>query len=86
MFFMQGSLHQLALELGELEGEIIEFSGDSLICERLREMGLHQGVRLAVIGRAPWRGPWLVQFKHVCVALRPEEAECPILKLVAKKI
>ena len=83
---MQGSLHQLALELGELKGEIIEFSGDPLLCERLREMGLHQGVRLTVIGRAPWKGPWLVQFKQVCVALRAEEAECPIVKLLPKKI
>ncbi len=82
---MQGSLHQLATEFGELEGEIIGFSGDLLICERLREMGLHQGAQIKVVGRAPWRGPWLVQFKQVCLALRTEEAECPILKLTSKK-
>ncbi len=81
---MQGSLHTLASELGKLEGEIIGFSGDQAVCERLHEMGLHQGVVLKVVGRAPWKGPWLVQFKTTCIALRIEEAACPIIKLIQK--
>ncbi len=81
---MQASLHQLATEYGLFEGEIVGFSGDDAICERLHEMGLHQGIVLKVVGRAPWKGPWLVQFKMTCLALRIEEAECPVLKLIQK--
>jgi len=83
---MQGNLHQLALKLGEFEAEVIGFDGDPLVCERLHEMGLHQGINLKVIGRAPWKGPWLVHFKNTCLALRTEEATCPLLKITSQKV
>lgn len=81
---MQDSLHQLATKFGNIEGEIVGFSGDQKICERLHEMGLYQGLSLRVIGRAPWGGPWLVQFHTTSLALRAEEAECPILVMKSK--
>ncbi len=78
---MQDNLHNLATQLGTFEGEIVGFSGDPLLCERLHEMGLHQGLSLKVVGRAPWQGPWLVQFHTTHLALRVEEAKCPVLIL-----
>jgi Fe2+ transport system protein FeoA len=60
--------------------EIIDFKGPEAICERLHEMGLHRGQRIHVLGRAPLRGPLLIQFGTSFLALRAEEAQCTLIQ------
>lgn len=55
---------------------IKEFVGPAEIVERLKEMGLHLGIRVLYQGRAPFRGPHLIRFGSTVVALRDEEAAC----------
>ena len=59
---------------------IVGFSGEPLVSERLKEMGLHQGLEIEMIGRAPFGGPILFQFGNTVLALRIEEAECAIIQ------
>lgn len=68
--------HPLPAEL-----EITSFTGDEGICERLHEMGLHRGQHLRVVGRAPLRGPLLIQFGTSFLALRAEEAQCTLIQI-----
>lgn len=63
-----------------LRGRIQGFSGDQLIIERLKEMGLHQGLEVQVVGRAPFGGPLLFRFGNTVLALRAEEAECTLIE------
>ncbi|MBK9322609.1 MAG: ferrous iron transport protein A [Bdellovibrionaceae bacterium] len=60
--------------------EITDFKGVSVICERLHEMGLHRGQKIRLIGRAPLKGPLIVQFGTSFLALRAEEAECTLIQ------
>lgn len=60
--------------------EIVGFTGAPAICERLHEMGLHQGQVITLVGRAPLRGPLLIQFGTSFVALRAEEAQCTLIQ------
>lgn len=52
------------------------FCGESLICDRLYELGLRPGIELELTGRAPLQGPFLFRYQNVVLALRPEEAAC----------
>lgn len=56
------------------------FSGDPLVIERLKEMGLHQGLELEPVGRAPFGGPLLFRFGSTVLALRTEEAACTLIQ------
>jgi ferrous iron transport protein A len=56
--------------------EISEFQGDSVILERMHELGLRIGVQLKFIRRAPFSGPFLFQVSTTLLALREEELEC----------
>jgi ferrous iron transport protein A len=58
------------------------FQGPESLQERLREMGIYSGLVLKVKGRAPWKGPWLVEYSETVMALREEEAQCLIVKSV----
>lgn len=60
--------------------EILEIKGADAICERLHEMGLHKGLKIKLLGRAPLRGPLLIQFGTSFIALRAEEAECTLIQ------
>lgn len=60
--------------------EILEFKGAPDICERLHEMGLHKGLKIKLLGRAPLRGPLLIQFGTSFIALRAEEAQCTLIQ------
>lgn len=65
-------------------GQIVEIQslgGEILIRERLHEMGLHSGMLVTILGRAPFGGPLLVRFKTSFLALRNEEAQCAIVLL-----
>ena len=66
---------ELTEKSNRFEAEIIGFEGDPLLHERLFEMGLALGLTLKVLGRAPFKGPWVVQWNMTMVALRQEEAE-----------
>lgn len=55
---------------------VVGFSGDHLIIERLKEMGLHKGLELEYIGRAPLKGPMIYRFGNTVLALRAKEAAC----------
>jgi ferrous iron transport protein A len=56
--------------------EILNITGEHLLRERLHEMGLRAGMKLTILGRAPFGGPLLVRFKTSFLALRNEEAVC----------
>ncbi|MFM6928189.1 MAG: FeoA family protein [Bacillota bacterium] len=56
--------------------EILSIAGEHLLRERLHEMGLRAGMKLTILGRAPFGGPLLVRFKTSFLALRNEEAVC----------
>ncbi|XGC82382.1 ferrous iron transport protein A [Bdellovibrio bacteriovorus] len=60
--------------------EIVGFSGDPALRERLTEMGLRIGITLTILGRAPFGGPLLIRFKNSFLALRNEEALCAQVK------
>ena len=60
--------------------EIVDFKGDVNLCERLHEMGLHRGQKIRFVGRAPLRGPLLIQFGTSFLALRAEEAQCTLIQ------
>lgn len=62
------------------EVQIKDFSGLASICERLHEMGLHKGQTIRILGRAPLRGPLLIQFGMSFLALRAEEAQCTLIQ------
>lgn len=68
-------IHSVNAEL-----EITDFEGAPAICERLHEMGLHKGLRIKIIGRAPLKGPLLIQFGTSFIALRAEEAQCTLIQ------
>ena len=60
--------------------EIVGFKCDTeatcLMVERLKEMGLYEGLMLEYLGQAPFGGPLLYRFSGTVVALRVEEARC----------
>lgn len=59
--------------------EVIGFTGENQIVERLQELGFYVGARLTVASRAPWGGPLVVHFGQTTLALREEEAKCVII-------
>jgi ferrous iron transport protein A len=67
---------------GALRARIEGFSGDSVLVERLKEMGLHQGLEVTPVGRAPFGGPLLYRFGNTVLALRYEEAQCAQIQLI----
>lgn len=69
------SLSKFTVKAGQ-KLEILDLSGECLVCERLHEMGLRKGTFLSVLGRAPFGGPILLRYKTSFLALRNDEAEC----------
>lgn len=55
---------------------IDSLSGDALIVERLREVGLFPGAEISIIRRMPLGGPVVVRTGDVDLALRSQEAQC----------
>lgn len=62
-----------------LTHKIAGFCGEPDKIERLKEMGLHQGLELSYVGRAPLKGPLLFRFGNTVLALRLEEALCALI-------
>lgn len=56
-----------------------ELTGDTAICDRLIDMGLHPGVEVELIGRMPFGGPYIIRVEATFIALREEEALCLIV-------
>lgn len=56
--------------------EVQSLCGESILSERLHEMGLRAGMRVTILGKAPFGGPLLIRYKTSFLALRNEEAEC----------
>ncbi len=50
--------------------------GPGVLVERLYEMGFLPGESVWLKGRAPLRGPWIVEVRGATIALRAREAEC----------
>lgn len=73
-------LHDTAIKTGQ-SVEIVGFSGEEVLRERLHEMGLRVGSLVTVIGRAPFGGPLLIRFNTSFLALRSEEAACAMVVL-----
>lgn len=63
-----------------LRAKVQGFCGDQLVIERLKEMGLHQGLEVQAVGQAPFGGPLLFRFGNTVLALRREEAECTLIE------
>lgn len=70
--------HQIPLQK---EAEVLGFSGDPSLIERLKEMGIFQGLRITCCGQAPFGGPKLFRLGATVIALREEEAQCLQVKL-----
>ncbi len=64
------------------QAEITGFTGDSLLIDRLKELGLYQGLIIENVGQAPFGGPLLYRFGGTILALRVEEAKCLLVKKV----
>lgn len=68
--------------------EIIGFESNcaltELMVERLKEMGLYEGLLVDYVGQAPFGGPLMYRFSGTVVALRIEEARC--LQVIKKII
>lgn len=60
--------------------EITGFVGDDVFRERMHEMGLRIGIKVTILGRAPFGGPLLIRFNTSFLALRSEEASCAQVK------
>ena len=56
------------------------FTGDPVVIERLKEMGLHQGLEVHSVEQAPFGGPMLFRFGNTVLALRQEEAACTLIQ------
>lgn len=54
--------------------------GEPALSRRLREMGFHTGCEVRVLGRAPFKGPLVVQLHDSVLALRHSEAQCLQIK------
>ena len=59
---------------------IADVTGEPGLTRRLREMGFHTGCEVRLLGRAPFRGPFVVQLHDSVLALRSAEAECLLIK------
>lgn len=59
---------------------IEDVTGEPGLTRRLREMGFHTGCEVRLLGRAPFRGPFVVQLHDSVLALRSAEAECLLIK------
>ncbi len=66
-----------------ISGRVVAFEGPSSLVERLREMGLHQGVEISLLQRSPFRGPMIFSVSNTVIALRAQEAECVIVQVDA---
>ena len=74
--------HNLALDLKHSKNAIIGgFDGDQDTIERLKEMGLYEGLQIESLGQAPLAGPQIFRFANTILALRKEEALCVILRI-----
>ena len=62
--------------------EIQGFAGDLQLIERLKELGLRQGLQVQYLGRGPFLGPVLLGFGATVLALRQEEVVCLRLKII----
>lgn len=63
-----------------IDFEVTGHTGDAVVVERLKELGLCQGAKISFNGRAPFSGPLLFRLGAMVLALREEEALCLILK------
>lgn len=54
--------------------------GDPTLTRRLREMGFHSGCEVRILGRAPFKGPFVVQLHDSVLALRQTEAQCLLIR------
>jgi ferrous iron transport protein A len=71
------SLNQAPLLQALTIGDV---TGDPGLTRRLREMGFHTGCEVRLLGRAPFRGPFVVQLHDSVLALRSAEAECLLIR------
>lgn len=51
-------------------------SGHPELVQRLREVGLREGLKIEVIGRIVFGGPLIVRVGPIKIALRDQEAKC----------
>ena len=63
----------------EIVGYQVQGSTNQTV-ERLKELGLSEGLVVIYIGRAPFAGPLLFRLGAMVLALREEEAACLNLK------
>jgi ferrous iron transport protein A len=70
----------LVHRLQSFKAEVVGYLGDADLIERLKELGIHPGLQMTYLGRAPFSGPLLFRFGATVLALREEEVACLRLK------
>ena len=65
-----------------IKAQILDFQGEAAIASRLLELGLREGLEISIEGRAPFSGPYIIRFGPTAIALRGEEAQCTLIKLL----
>lgn len=58
------------------ERKVVDITAESVVRERLLEMGFAPGREVRVLRRLPFGGPLIVQAGTLVVALRHTEASC----------
>jgi len=76
-----GSKKRSGILSSALVVEVVGFCGEPLLIERLKELGFHQGLKLQLVGQAPFGGPQLYRFGNTVLALRYEEAACTLIQI-----
>jgi Fe2+ transport system protein FeoA len=60
----------------DTERKVLDITAESLVRERLLEMGVAPGREVRVLRHLPFGGPLIVQAGTLVVALRMSEASC----------
>jgi Fe2+ transport system protein FeoA len=76
------SMEQTLFDLDQsgVRARVLGFCGSPSLIERLKEMGVHQGLFVTYVGQAPFRGPKIFRIGVTVLALREEEAKCAVIE------
>lgn len=58
------------------EGPILDLRGDSVVVERLREIGCFKGSTIRIMSRLVFGEPLIVEVSGASIALRKSGAQC----------
>ena len=70
-------------DFSSAQAVVVGYDGLEDLVIRLQELGVRIGAEVSLVGRAPFRGPWLIRLGTTVIALREEEASCLRLEVRA---